>query len=227
MKTSPAFGRRRFHQKTRTTLFCSLLSFFSVVPPSAPKNRLTIVTLPRPHQRVGARQQPPKTADRQLRWATPCSGRANMTFVVTRPPASRQILAATLSEAHPRLSSTPVCAHAAQWWPQESSGRPHRQERTVKGRCSRRRRNKRIWKRWDSKHGTQQVGHVVKVQSRPWPALGPQEVMLDLGQFDLGQFDLGQFELGQFELGQFELGQFELGQFELGQFWVAQKFCST
>ena len=37
---SRIFGRRRFHPKTRTILFCSFLSFFSV---RSPINRLTIV----------------------------------------------------------------------------------------------------------------------------------------------------------------------------------------
>ena len=44
------------------------------------------------------------------------------TFVVTRPP-----------RAHPRPAKTPARAHAARGWPQESSGRPHRQERAAKG----------------------------------------------------------------------------------------------
>ena len=46
-----------------------------------------------------------------------------ITFVVTRPPASRQTVAAALSKAHPRPAKTPARAHAARWWPQESSGR--------------------------------------------------------------------------------------------------------
>ena len=85
-----------------------------------------------PQQRVGARRQPPPTADRQAALGNTMSRSRSMTFVVTRPPASRQILAATLSKGHPRLPSTPACAHAARWWPLESSGRLHRQERTVK-----------------------------------------------------------------------------------------------
>ena len=55
-----------------------------------------------------------------------------ITFAVTRP-ASRQTLATALSKAHPRPAKTPARAHAAWWWPQESSGRPHRKERAVQG----------------------------------------------------------------------------------------------
>ena len=46
------------------------------------------------------------------------------TFVATRPPASRQVRATTLSNGHPRLPKTPTRAQAARWWPRESSGRP-------------------------------------------------------------------------------------------------------
>ena len=55
----------------------------------------------------------------------------NSTLVVTRPPPSRQIRPATLSRTHPLFSRTPARAHAARWWPKESSGRPHRQIRTT------------------------------------------------------------------------------------------------
>ena len=56
-----------------------------------------------------------------MRRSSLCSGRAMSrsrirTFVETRPPASRQTLAAALSSAEPRRSGTPTFAHAARWW---------------------------------------------------------------------------------------------------------------
>ena len=74
--------------------------------------------------------------------ATARSRSRTMTLVVTRPPASRQMRAVTVSRAYPLLPKTPARAQAARWWPQASSGRPHRQERTVKGRGRWRRRNR-------------------------------------------------------------------------------------
>ena len=47
----------------------------------------------------------------------PNSNSRRKTFVVTLPPASRQILATTLSRAHPLLPKIPVRAQAAWWWP--------------------------------------------------------------------------------------------------------------
>ena len=87
-------------------------------------------------RRGGAHQQPPPTSDRQ-------SHVEDAQHHVGRDPAAR--LAehpGNLSKVHPRLPNTPACAHAARWWPQESSCWPHRQERTVKGRSSRRWRRK-------------------------------------------------------------------------------------
>ena len=56
------------------------------------------------------------------------------TFVLTLPPASRQIRAATFSSGNPRRPNTPATGHADRWWPRQSSRRPHRQERTVRGK---------------------------------------------------------------------------------------------
>ena len=71
-------------------------------------------------------------------------------FVATRPPASRQIRAAALSTANPRLPKTPTCAHEARWWPKESRRRPHRQMREAGGNGRRRRLNNNTLKSWDS-----------------------------------------------------------------------------
>ena len=74
-----------------------------------------------------------------------------LTFVDTRPPASLQTRAAADSNAKPLEPNTPATAHAARWWPLESSGRPHRQERLDKGRGSQRRRNRSTRNGWGSK----------------------------------------------------------------------------
>ena len=59
-----------------------------------------------------------------------------LTLEDTRPPVSRQTLAAADSRANPLRLNTPATAHAARWWPLESSGRPHRQERLDEGNCN-------------------------------------------------------------------------------------------
>ena len=51
----------------------------------------------------------------------------NETFVLTLPPASRQIRAAAFSRGKPRRPSRPATEHADRWWPRMSKGRPHRQ----------------------------------------------------------------------------------------------------
>ena len=79
-----------------------------------------------------------------------------MTFVVTRPPASRQILAATLSKAHPRLPSTRPA--------RTLRGGGHRS--LVGGHTGRESRG--------SKRVTQTSGARGEGHSRPWPVLGPQ-----------------------------------------------------
>ena len=56
------------------------------------------------------------------------------TFVLTLPPASRQIRAATFSSGNPRRPNTPATGHADRWWPRQSRRRPHRQDRTVRGK---------------------------------------------------------------------------------------------
>ena len=71
----------------------------------------------------------PSTTTSKRRLSTCLSGRRSisctLTFTVTRPPASRQTLAAALSRANPRRPKTPATEQAARWWPRESSGRPH------------------------------------------------------------------------------------------------------
>ena len=50
----------------------------------------------------------------------------------------------------PRLPRTPALLHAARWWPNESSGRPHRQVRETKGKGKWRRRSKSTRNKWGS-----------------------------------------------------------------------------
>ena len=79
-----------------------------------------------------------------------CRGRAeqaksmSLTIMlrVTRPPASRQTLAAALSTANPRRPNTPALEHAARWWPKESKGRPHLHKRNESGKGRRRQRRR-------------------------------------------------------------------------------------
>ena len=54
-------------------------------------------------------------------------------LVDTLAPASLQMRAAQLSNGNPRRPSTPDVAHAARWWPRESSGWPHRQTAGTRG----------------------------------------------------------------------------------------------
>ena len=56
------------------------------------------------------------------------------TFVLTFPPNSRQIRAATFSNGNPRRPNTPATGHADRWWPRQPRKRPHRHERTVRGK---------------------------------------------------------------------------------------------
>ena len=84
----------------------------------------------------------PSTTTSKRRLSTRRSISCTLTFMVTRPPASRQTLAAALSRANPRRPKTPATEQAARWWPRESSGRPHRQMDDDKGRgCQRRLRS--------------------------------------------------------------------------------------
>ena len=107
------------------------------------------------HGKLGAMEQgQPVTTTSILRLSNR-SGAArsmswNLTLEDTRPPASRQTLAAADSRANPLRINTPAMAHAARWWPLESSGRPHRQERLEGGRGSQRRRRSSTRKREES-----------------------------------------------------------------------------
>ena len=60
----------------------------------------------------------------------------SITLVDTRAPPSRQICAKAPRTLLPR---TPDLLHAARWWPRASRRRPHRQERTDRGKGKRRR----------------------------------------------------------------------------------------
>ena len=92
-----------------------------------------------------------------------------ITFVVTRPPAFRHTLTTLLSIARPRPAKTPARAHAARWWPQESNGRPHRQERAVKGRGRPRQRKKTTLNNWGEIFVSLLVGHVDNANPAPSP----------------------------------------------------------
>ena len=78
-----------------------------------------------------------------LLWKGVMSKSRSITFVDTLAPPSLQICAMAFSAANPLLPSTPTVLHTARWWPKASSGRPHQQVQTVKGRGKQRRRNKR------------------------------------------------------------------------------------
>ena len=85
------------------------------------------------------------TSSRLVSWACGTAKSMSLTIMlrVTRPPASRQTLAAALSTANPRRPHTPALEHAARWWPKESKGRPHLHKRNESGRGRRRRRRRR------------------------------------------------------------------------------------
>ena len=83
----------------------------------------------------------PKNKSRAI--GSPTSKSRTMTLHETRLPASLHTLAAALSTANPLWPRTPEFAHAARWWPLESSGRLHRQMRETGGKgCQRRRRSR-------------------------------------------------------------------------------------
>ena len=93
--------------------------------------------------------------DGRLRWVS-------NVLVVTRAPASRQILAAARSKGHPRPLRTPDRGHAARWSPKGSRTRRHRQERSVRGKGRRRRRRSRRRNKWEGKRKSSEYGMVVK-----------------------------------------------------------------
>ena len=102
------------------------------------------------------------------------------TFVVTLPPASRHTLASTLSRANPLLPRIPARAQAARWWPNWSSGRPHRQECTDRGRGNWRRRKRRTRKCWGgSNRVSLQVGHARKAKPAPAPPCDRTNALAD------------------------------------------------
>ena len=65
------------------------------------------------------------------------------------------------SAANPLLPSSPTVLHAAWWWSKASSGRPHKQVQTVKGRGMRRRRSKRTRNGSESIFDTRWTGNAV------------------------------------------------------------------
>ena len=106
----------------------------------------------------------PSTTTSSLRpsaWTVSRAMSRRKTLVETLPPASLHTLAAALSRAYPRLPRTPALEHAARWWPLESSGRPHRQTREVRGRGSQRRRKRRTRNSCDENLEWKDTGEVV------------------------------------------------------------------
>ena len=67
-----------------------------------------------------------------------------------------------LPTANPRLPSTPATAHAARWWPLESSRRPHRQTRLDEDKGNQKRRRRRVRKTCASKVVCLAMGQHVK-----------------------------------------------------------------
>ena len=115
------------------------------------------------------KRESPSTATSRRR-ASCTSGRTKsksrtITLVVTLPPVSRQMRAATLSTANPLLPRTPTRAQVARWWPLESRGMPAVAPGQREGRRRRRRRRTR------NRHGSQRVtrhnGHVDSANPHP------------------------------------------------------------
>ena len=86
----------------------------------------------------------------------------SITLVDTRAPPSRQICATALSTANPLLPRTPDLLHAARWWPRASRRRPHRQDRTDRGKGNRKRRSDKTRNCSASIRLTKFVGMAVK-----------------------------------------------------------------
>ena len=63
-----------------------------------------------------------------------------------------------LDETVPNRPNTPATGHADRWWPRQSRRRPHRQERTMRGKGWRRRRKKSNLKDWESMRDTLSIG---------------------------------------------------------------------
>ena len=89
------------------------------------------------------------TSIRLSSWRRRCSRLRSATrvLVVTRAPASQQMVAAARSKGTPRPRKIPACGHAARWSPKGSRVRRHRHWRADKGRGSRNRRRRRRRKR--------------------------------------------------------------------------------
>ena len=112
------------------------------------------------------------TSNRRLSWALGAGTSMSRTikFVRTLPPASLEIRAIMLSKANPRRPNTPACAQTARWWPQRSSGWPHRQLCTMRGRARRRRRKNTTRNRWDGIVVSLLIGATDKAAAAPRPA---------------------------------------------------------
>ena len=92
------------------------------------------------------------------------------TSVATRPPASRQIWATTLSTGTARRTRTPAVAQAARWSPRMSSSPPQRHSRAVGGRGKRKRRSRVTRKTSSPMWYSGRVGKVVSTVLPPGPA---------------------------------------------------------
>ena len=122
----------------------SLLSAFRRCVPSACNGETTVASmanwLPPNNVKPSAMTSKRRAS---LLWEGVMSRSRTITFADTLVPPSLQICAMAFSAANPLLPSTPTVLHAARWWPKASTGRPHRQVQTVKGRGIRKRRSKR------------------------------------------------------------------------------------
>ena len=92
------------------------------------------------------------------------------TSVATRPPASRQIWATTLSTGTARRTRTPAVAQAARWSPRMSNSPPQRHSRAVGGRGKRKRRSRVTRKTSSPMWYSGRVGKVVSTVLPPGPA---------------------------------------------------------
>ena len=77
----------------------------------------------------------------------------------------------------PLRPSIPAVAQAARWWPQGSSGRPHRQLRAERGSARRRRRSKMTRKRSDGKVVSRFERCHCQRRTYTWSSLRPDQCL--------------------------------------------------
>ena len=94
----------------------------------------------------------------------------NKTFVATRAPPSRQILAAARSSGAPRGPRTPATGQAARWSPSSSKAPPQRQCLGMCGSGSLRRRNRTTRMHSEGMRSSGAVRSAVMARGPPGPA---------------------------------------------------------